>query len=218
MITAVSACPRPAPGDEYLQRTVESLFAAGARDVYYYDDVCKLGSGLSMIELVKELHAQFPGEDVLLLEDDVVACKNAIAAVERLTFPPNCQVLNCFLERSHTLQFKGYQIRMVPSRDGFVYAQAVKLHSDMVRRIAETAFVPDDFGPGNQFWYLREATLWHYFRQAGGFIAYLWPSWFEHIGEMSAISGMRNYKPHAHNWKGIEHDALIDDVSTILYT
>lgn len=215
MITAVSACPRPAPGDEYLQRTVESLFAAGARDVYYYDDVCKLGSGLAANELIKELYQRFPGEDILLLEDDVIACTNAVHAVERLAWPAHCYVMNCYVDKSSTIDFRGFQIRMIPSRDGFVYAQAIKLRSDLIRMIATTPFVPD--WPGG-FWYLREATLWHWFRKAGGFIGYLSASWFEHIGDMSAIVGIRNYRPRARAWQGQDHDALTDEVSTIVYT
>lgn len=215
MITAVSACPRPSPGESYLSQTVASLLNAGATDVYYLDDVCRIGSGLAVIQLIRELHERFPGEDVLLLEDDVIACRNAIPAAERLSFPANYHVLNLYLDMSAALPFKGYHIRMVPARDGFVYAQAVKIRSDMIRHIATTPFQPESDSP---FWLFREATLWHYFRQGGGFIGYVEASWFEHIGDVSAITEqVRTYKPRAKNWRGVDHDALTDDVSTLLY-
>jgi len=213
MIVAVSGCPR---GDtSYTEDTVKSLIYAGASDVYVYDDVSLTGSGPACHALISILSERFPGEDILLTEDDVMACKNAVPAAAMLGFPVGCEALSFYfnalrlcdeyprgipLDYSDSCTNKNF--RNVPPRAGiylqpcdkFQFSQAMKLSAAAIRCIAETPW-PDvctfpniDQGAIVKMSpkNIRDTALGWYLSHISKFVGQVVPNWFEHTGDVSA--------------------------------
>lgn len=246
MIVAVSGCPREG-GVSYTERTVASLLRAGAKEVYVYDDVFLSGSGPACHSLLKELYARFPGEDVLLTEDDVLACKNAIPAVERLQFTDDCKAYSLF---TNSLRFcrefpKGIDpdyvnyntntnyrnvaplagIHLQTASRSFAYAQALKLHSSVIEIAAtqdwpfiQVSDVALEFCSQNN---IRDFALGNYIGHVSRWIGHVVPNWFQHIGDVSAALNLLKRERLKYvisgNWLGEEHDALTDDLSERFY-
>lgn len=165
MIVAISTCPRPT-GVDYFHETYDACRAQWPEPIEIYNDLHLEGSAVAVCKFLQML-AKFD-DDVLLLEDDVIPCRNAIEAVRRLAFPPGCEMLSFFKPghrhamvdgvvmrvrkkevNLHTnLRFDGYPhapgIFFEPAGPNFGYAQALKLSKRLVNHIANAVHWPDD--------------------------------------------------------------------------
>jgi hypothetical protein len=86
MFVAVTTCPRP-DGVSYLDETLRSL----ASEVAVFNDVERKGSRWNTWRAIKS--AAFKGDRLLLVQDDVVACKNFALFARRCDVPSDVGVV-----------------------------------------------------------------------------------------------------------------------------
>lgn len=164
MIVAINSCPRfdeYGKSFSYLPETLAHNIKV-ARAAHYpivaLDDLHLTGSTPPMVELLRQCAKEYPGEKVLLLEDDVQGCVNAVEAVDHLPFPRDVHMLSLYNNRyrfiagmravdpdavdtitcrwhKHTPIMKG--VYMQPATSAFCYAQAVLLSAKLVEHIAK---------------------------------------------------------------------------------
>jgi hypothetical protein len=215
MILAVNACPRN-NGVSYTEKTLAQVLANGGMPsivTIVWDDVAREGSAKACHELLKLCFRDYPGEDVLLLEDDVNCCKNALLACERYEAEPGVEMVSFYNNRTRFTREYGpvdvdymdsvnprYTKYLKPiagtyldkANDDFVYAQALRLSAKLVEFIATHAwpknlvFTPEERRYVTPY-QIRDRYLGHLAGLISRYIAYVVPNWFEHIGDMSAI-------------------------------
>lgn len=225
IVVAINTAPR---AEEYLPALLDNLATvAGIGDLPLVMLNSQEGTSVDCQTLLRTVARDYPDYDVILLEDDILGCKNAIAALAAFTLPEGCGLLsafNCrerFTESGQTVEVgdvdyaQGYRHRDLPVRrgvyfrpveSGFLFAQAVKLPAKVVAHIAFSETFRDENGH-------RDLQLGKAVGECGyKFTCLVVPNWFQHVGKASAWDGEspRAALIESGNWVGIEHDALED--------
>lgn len=182
--------------------------------VVIWDDLHRRGSGFSCWELFKFLAREFPGEDVLLLEDDIIPCKNAFAAMYRTPFPTDCHMLSFFQSRLRfTDEHDGGMvdvdfldliagkrgdwmpikngIHLWPATEPFAYSQAVKVTAAVVRAGAEGPWPYWDNDKNARSvlhpMSIRDRAIGEMAAKVCKYWGQVAPNWVEHVGDVSAV-------------------------------
>ncbi len=220
MIVAISGCPRD-NDISYTEKTVKSAIDAGAKcPIVVFDDLNWIGSAKACHELLKMCFDEYPNESVFLLEDDVISCRNALLAVEKVSFPHDCDMLSFFQCRKRYCDrapkgidfqtidaIKMYRYEYAAILNGihlqragvsFMFAQALHLSARLVEHIATSPWPSDselkltDKELEHMAPYsIRDKALGAYAAQVSPWIGQVAPNWFQHIGEMSAATALQ---------------------------
>lgn len=232
-VIAINTAPRANGG--YLQEMLENFEnhaglgdPSGGWPVMLQFDAYREGATQ---ELLTNVSTEYPGYDVLLFEDDVIGCKNALLAAAQIRIPKDFGILSFFNSRDRfTKEYGCVDVRyydpcssrnmdtlpVVPgiyARDvsaGFMFSQAVKVSADFAAFAG--AMRLRDFLGDYPYW-MRDMHLGNVAKA----MEFKWhgcvvPNWFQHIGVHSAVD---DESPRAReivsgNWCGLEHDALGD--------
>jgi hypothetical protein len=215
MILAVNACPRN-NGVSYTETTLAQVLANGGMPsivTVVWDDVAREGSAKACHELIKLCFRDHAGEDVLLLEDDVNCCKNALLACERYEAPPGTELVSFYNNRTRFTEKYGavdvdYMDSIDPRytkylppiagtyienvNDDFCYAQALRLSAKLVEFIASHQWPKNLYFTPESAKYItpyqiRDRCLGHLASLISPYVAYVVPNWFEHVGDVTAV-------------------------------
>jgi len=218
MILAISSCPR-IDGISYTEDTLVQVLANGGvpegTPIIVWDDIMQEGSAHACHSLLKQCALDYPGQDVLLLEDDVRCCANAVKRIVDLPFPADCDMISFYNNRIRFTREEGaidvdafipwspkivksYEpiagVYFEPANSDFSYSQALLLSAKLVAHIA-AAPRPDEntiglsaieYGIKNSHT-IRDRVLGFYAGHISERIAYVIPNWFEHVGDVSSV-------------------------------
>lgn len=230
-VIAINSAPRKKGG--YLGQMLENFqhhAGIGEMPIFVQYDADNEGASATL-EMFINVADQFPGHDCLLFEDDVIGCKNALAAAAQVRIPPRFGILSFFNSRERFTKYHGNvdvtaydpccgqnmrtakMIAGIYARDvenGFMFGQALKVSAafvDFASKLKPKKFM----GKFRPMW--RDQHLGNvaqlFGAQYNGLVA---PNWFQHVGLDSAIDGESDRAAgiESGNWPGLEHDALED--------
>jgi hypothetical protein len=217
MILAVSGVPRVG-NVSYTADTVAQVLQNGGMptiETIVWDDIAREGSAPSCHLLLKKCAADYPGEDILLIEDDIRVCRNAVLRASELAFPADCEMLSLYNNRRRFTATLGNVdvddyfhectqivstmppvagIYFTPADGNFCYAQALKLSGRLVADISTREW-PTDEMVGIDWrdrtvmspFSIRDRVLGYFAGLISKRIGYVVPNWAQHIGDVSAV-------------------------------